>query len=204
MSVNETHLNKFNCMKTKTLVLASFLLAMMIFVAGCKKDEDPEPQKNIARLGAQSNTAVGGFLSVSAKKVYTMSEAFQQQDKIDILCFYEEASGNNIALAAPGTGIDGIFTGDNAPDNWTTTNQTYFTNPATEITTIQFDQLTDGDAVIQGYYDETVTSGNRKKKDMKVNDMYAFKTAAGTFGVLKVTAVEQGASGYVEFEYKVK
>ena len=68
----------------------------------------------------------------------------------------------------------------------------------------EFDQLKDGDAVIQGYFDETVTSGNRKKKDMKTGDIYAFKTAAGTYGLFKVIAVEQGAAGFVEFEYKLK
>ncbi|HQO50674.1 MAG TPA: hypothetical protein PK939_09615 [Bacteroidales bacterium] len=191
-------------MKTKSLLLLScFLMAAIIFVS-CKKDEDESPKKNIATLGAQDNTTAGGFLSVSTKTVYTMAQASEHQDKVDILCFFEEAGGNNIAIAAPGTGITGIFSGNQAPENWTTKNQTYFTNPATEITTAQFDQLVDGDAVIQGYYDETVTSGNRKKKDLKVDDIYAFKTAAGTYGLLKVTAVVQGATGAVTFEYKLK
>jgi hypothetical protein len=39
---------------------------------------------------------------------------------------------------------------------------------------------------------------------MAVNDIWAFKTVANKFGVLKVVSVEQGAAGYVEFEYKVK
>ncbi len=191
-------------MKTKTIHLFLWLLTAGLIFTSCKKDDDNTPEKNIAKLGAQANTTAGGFLSVSQKAVFTMAEAFGKQAQVDILCFFEEAGGNNIAIAAPGTGITGIFTGDQAPENWTTKNQTYFTDPATEITVAEFDQLKDGDAVIQGYFDETVTSGNRKKKDMKTGDIYAFKTAAGTYGLFKVIAVEQGAAGFVEFEYKLK
>lgn len=191
-------------MKSYTLKLITLFLVFSFSFSSCKKDEDPEPQKNIAKLGAQSNASFGGFLSVSTKTVYKQADAFANQGKIDILCFYEEAGGNNIAVAAPGTGINGIFTGDSSPDNWTTTNQTYFTDPATEITSAQFDQLKDGDAVIPGYFDESITSGNRKKKDMKIGDIYAFKTAGGIYGIFKVTDVAQGASGFMEFEYKIK
>jgi hypothetical protein len=184
--------------------VAVMVTALAVAFTGCKKDEDDAPQKNIAKLGAQANTSFGGFLSIDMKRVYNQLEASQNQDKIDILCFYEEAGGNNIAVAAPGSGISGIFIGETAPENWTTKNQTYFTDPASDITVAQFDQLKDGDAAIQSYYDETVTSGNRKKKDMKVNDIYAFKTAGGKYGIFKVISVAQGETGYVEFEYKIK
>lgn len=191
-------------MKRKIFGIILLLLSLSTAFISCTKDKDPEPQKNIARLGAQENPAHGAFLSVSEKKVYTQANAFMNQDKIDILCFFELANGNNIAIAAPGSNITGIFVGESAPQNWTVKNQTYFTDPATEITPVQFDQLKDGDAVIQSYYNESITSGNRRKRDMKVNDIYAFKTASGTYGLFKVTAVEQGATGYVEFEYKLK
>jgi hypothetical protein len=190
-------------MKTKFLSLAAIALFFSVSFAGCKKD-DPEPTKNIAKLGAQINTSFGGFLSVSEKKVYTQEQAFLIQDQIDILCFYEAEGGNNIALAAPGTGISDIFIGDSSPENWTTKNQTYFTLPTAEITVADFDALKDGDAIIETYFNAEQTSGNRKAKDMKVNDIWTFKTASSTFGILKVTSVEQGEAGYVEFEYKLK
>jgi hypothetical protein len=190
-------------MRFKSLKLIGLALLFIVGFSNCDK-ENNEPVKNIAKLGAQSNISFGGFLSIDEKKVYTQDLASQNQEMIDILCFYEEAGGNNIALAAPGTGISGIFTGETAPTDWTTKNQTYFTLPATELTVEQFDQLKDGDAVIEGYFNATITSGNRKAKNMAVNDIWAFKTVANKFGVLKVVSVEQGAAGYVEFEYKVK
>jgi hypothetical protein len=160
--------------------------------------------KNIAKLGAQENTSFGGFLSVSLKTIYTLAQAFANQDKIDIFCYYETYNNNFTTLAAPGSNITGIFTGDNAPANWTVKNQTFFTLPAVAITVDQFDALRDGDASIETYYNATLTSGNKKAKDMKVNDIWAFKTQAGTFGILKVLSVEQGNAGFVEFEYKLK
>jgi hypothetical protein len=190
-------------MNYKYFKISVLLFAFVICVVSCKKNDDA-PGKNIAKLGAQSNTENGGFLSIDSKSVFTQDAAFSNQEKIDILCFFEEAGGNNIAIAAPGTGINGIFTGETAPENWTVKNQTYFTVPATELSIEQFDQLADGDAIIQGYYDETVTSGNRKVKNLKINDIYAFKTADGTFGIFKVLDVSQGVSGFVEFEYKTK
>jgi hypothetical protein len=190
-------------MKTKIFSIAALTVLMTFGFTGCK-DDDPEPKKNIAKLGAQTNTSFGGFLSISEKKVYTQEQAFQNQDKIDIFCFYEAEGGNNVALAAPGSNITGIFTGDSSPENWTVLNQTYFTLPTAEVTVADFDALKDGDAIIETYFNAEQTSGNRKAKDMKVNDIWTFKTASNTFGILKVTSVEQGATGYVEFEYKLK
>ncbi|NTV82927.1 MAG: hypothetical protein HGA23_01325 [Bacteroidales bacterium] len=93
------------------------LLTVSFFVTSCDKDDEPEVKK--ATIGAQDNGSAGGFYSVSENKVYSMDEAAQNPGVIDILCFYEAEGGNNIAIASPGTGIDGIFTGNSAPENWT-------------------------------------------------------------------------------------
>ena len=82
------------------------LVAFMI--SGCEKEkEDPS-----VTLGAQANATVPGFYSVSLDKTYTMSQAADNTGVIDILCFYEAETGNNIALASPGSGITGMFKGD--------------------------------------------------------------------------------------------
>lgn len=190
-------------MNTKLFSVVALSLLLFVGFTGCKKD-DPDPQKNIAKIGAQTSASFGGFLSVSEKIVYNQADASLNQAAIDILCFYEEASDNFIALAAPASNIGGIFTGDSAPEFWTTLNQTYFTLPSNDITVAEFDALADGEAIIESYFNAEQTSGNRKAKNMQVDNIWAFKTANGTFGLLKVTAVEQGATGYVEFEYKIK
>lgn len=157
----------------------------------------------IATLGAQ-DSETPGFLSVSNGEVYTLEDAYENQGVIDIFCFYEE--GNDIALAGPNSNITGIFSSEvdadpMDPANWETKNETRFFEVST-LTVEQFDALADGDESIQSYYDEN--EGRRKAKMLAVDDIYAFKTADETYGLLKVTAVEDGNTGSVTFEYKVK
>ena len=172
------------------------LMTISFFTSSCDKDDEPEVKQ--AKLGAQSNTVTGGFYSVSENKVYTMDDAAQNQAVIDLLCFYEE--GNDIAIASPGTGISDIFTGENAPENWTTQNTTYFTK--TTLTVSQFDALVETDELIVTSFD--TANAYRKAKNLVMDDIYAFKTAAEAYGLFKVTEVVQGAEGSVAFEVKVK
>jgi hypothetical protein len=173
-------------------------LTVSALLISCDKDEEEEVKK--ATLGAQDNTSTGGFYSVSENKVYTMDQGFQNQGVIDILCFYEQANGNNIAIASPGSGITGIFTGASSVENWTTLNTTRFTK--TDLTVAEFDALAETDLLIETSYD---TANNfRKAKDLQLDDIYAFKTQAEAYGLFKVTEVVQGTDGSVAFEVKVK
>lgn len=185
----------------KIRFLSIVAVAFAIAFAGCEKDEnDPADNKNIVKLGAQANTSTGGFYSISEKKVYTLAQAAQNQEKIDILCFYEV--GNDIAIASPGANITDIFGGGaDDPANWTVKNETRYSQVET-LTQVDFDALQDGDAAIEALYN--VDSNYRKAKELSVDDVYAFKTANGTYGVLWVTDVILGEEGYVEFEYKIK
>lgn len=169
----------------------------LTFMVSCDKEDEPEVKN--ATIGAQANTTVGGFYSVSENKVYTMDAAAQNQSVIDLLCFYEEGS-NNIAIASPGTGITGIFTGENAPENWTTKNTTYFTK--TSLTVAQFDAVEETDELIINSYD--TANAFRKAKNLQIDEIYAFKTQAEAYGLFKVTDVVQGETGLVSYEVKVK
>jgi hypothetical protein len=182
----------------RTFYFLMIALSSLSLMYSCSKDDEPEVKK--ATIGAQENVTNGGFYSVSENKVYTMDAASQNQAVIDILCFYEEANGNNIAIASPGSNISGIFTGDSAPENWTTQNTTYFTK--TTLTTAQFDALAETDELIVTSYD--TANAFRKAKDLQIDDIYAFKTQAEAYGLFKVTEVAQGASGSVSYEVKVK
>ena len=106
----------------RRFVILILLPLMAAVITGCEK----EPEDRSIMLGAQSNPTVPGFYSVGQNKTYTMSQAADNPGVIDILCFYEAETGNNMALASPGSGIRDIFTGDDMPDNWTVKNTTYF------------------------------------------------------------------------------
>lgn len=188
----------------KLIALTFCLVAGSMFFTACDKedDEDPivEPTKKMVTLGAQDNATLPGFYSVEQHKTYTMELASQNQDKIDIFCFYEAASGNNIALASPGSNITGIFSGPYSVETWTTKRTTKFCK--TTLTTAQFDALLETDQVIVSAYDST--NAFRKAKNLVVNDIYAFKTESAKQGILKVTSVTQDSIGSVTFEVKIK
>ena len=177
-------------------------------MASCSKDDDNEPTKIIVTMGAQSNATIGSFYSIGQNKVSTQTLAFASQDTIDFLCFYEHDVVNNrindISLASPGSNITGIFTGDTKPDTWTTKNLTKFQAPVPAITVEEFDLLDQNDATIESYFDNTVTSGNKKAKVLVAGNIYAFKNHNNVYGLLKVIEVVQGADGSVKFELKMK
>jgi len=194
-------------MKSISKILLLCLTAIFI-LSSCKKDENNEPKKLIVIMGAQSNTTIGSFYSLGENKVYTLEQAAIKQDTIDFLCFYEHDVVNDrindITLASPGANITGIFTGDSIPSTWPTKNLTKFQAPVPTITVEEFDLLDKNDATIESYFDNTVTSGNRKAKLLTVGDIYAFKTQDNIYGLLKVISVGQNADGFVEFEIKYK
>lgn len=176
--------------------LLMILPVAVLLMSGCEKDkEDPS-----VKLGAQANTTVPGFYSVSLDKTYTMSQAADNSASIDIFCFYEAETGNNIALASPGSGITGVFTGEDIPDNWSTKNTTYFF--LTALTQAQFEAVQNGDALIETSFDSA--NGRRKAKDVQVGQVWSFKTQSGTYGLLLATAVTQGANGSVTFLVKTR
>ncbi|MCU0459797.1 MAG: hypothetical protein MUE37_12010 [Bacteroidales bacterium] len=182
-------------MKTR-FALLMILPLFAVMVSGCEKEkEDPS-----VTLGAQANTTIPGFYSLAENKTYTMSQAANKPEVIDIFCFFEAETGNNIALASPGSGIRDIFTGDDMPDNWSTKNTTYFFQ--TMLTQVQFEAVQDGDALIETSFDSD--NARKKAKDVQVGQVWAFKTQGGTYGLLLASAVTQGEDGSVTFLVKTK
>ncbi|MDK2977907.1 MAG: hypothetical protein PWP52_621 [Bacteroidales bacterium] len=185
------------------LFLFAFI-ATTAFVACDDDDESSTPFKTVT-LGAQDNTTIGGFYSIVNDQVYSLEDAFANQEMIDFLCFYEltETHENYTTIASPGANIKEIFAGDYDFANWDTTKTTYlYQLEETVFTPAQFDALTETDAIIESLYD--AENAKRKAKDLKVDDIYAFQTEDGAYGIFKVIAVTPGEDGLVEFKYIIK
>ena len=182
-------------MKIRLLTLA-FLATMTIMLPSCEKEEDPGYAD--VTLGAQANTSVDGFYAVEEDATYTMAEGADNQPLIDIFCFYEAETGNNIALASPGTGITGIFTGEDAPENWATKNTTFFL--LTTLTEEQFMAVQNGDELIVSSFDPA--TARRKAKDLQVGNVWSVMTTDGIYGLLFVEEVTQGTNGKARFLLK--
>lgn len=190
-------------MKKIIYLLVFAFIASTAFVA-CDDDASSSPFKTVI-LGAQDNNVIGGFYSINNEKVYTMEQAASNQETIDLLCFYEnnDSHQNNTTLSSPGANITGIFSGDNSPENWETTDTTYFYHlEPTVFTTAQFDALTENDVVIQTLF--SADDAKRKAKDLQVDDIYAFKTQDNYYGLFKVVSVVTGETGSVEIKYILK
>jgi hypothetical protein len=154
-------------------------------------------------LGAQNNAAVESFISYSnnAATKYFQAAAFDHQADIDMFCFYENTTAhqNYMTLAAPGSGITGIFTGGTAPDSYTTKNVTYFVK--TTLTAAEFDAVTN-DAVVLNSFDPN--NKFKKAKALAAGEVYAFKLQSGKYGLFKVTNVTGVEDGTLQMDVKVQ
>ncbi len=154
-------------------------------------------------MGAQDNVDVESFLSLAENHAttYMQAAAFQNQDKIDMFCFYENTPEhqNLMTLASPGSNIKGIFSGATAPENYTTKNVTFFVK--TDLSASNFDAV-QNDAVILASFDPE----NQFKKASKLTagDVYAFKLQSGKYGLLKVIEVTGTETGTIELGIKVQ
>lgn len=188
----------------KLIYLFLFALIASTAFVSCDDDDDSSPFKTVT-IGAQDNTDMGGFYSFATEKVYTLADANTNQASVDLLCFYEltDSHQNYTSLSSPGANIKDIFTGDDAPENWTTLRTTYmYELDATVLSATAFDALIETDAMIETLFN--AEDAKRKAKDLQVDDIYAFETEDGTNGIFKVVAVVGGETGYVQIKYILK
>ena len=185
----------------KFIYFLLFALATNTIFIACDKDDKKESPFKTVTLGAQKNTEIKGFLSITDNKKYDTETAFNNQAAIDIYCFYEEGR-NDIALASPGSGIKGVFSGDKAPEKWKTVHTTRFFNLEGVLSVAQFESLNEDNALIKTIYN--ADEAYRKAKKLEKNNLYAFKTENNIYGILKVNSVTQGEKGSVEFTYIIK
>lgn len=152
-------------------------------------------------LGAQNNTTDKGFMSASTGATFTIDEAFNNQEIIDLFCFYEDTPShqNFMTLAAPGSNIQGIFTGDHDPANYTTKNKTFFVK--TTLTTADFDGASTDDLMLTNFDNENKF---KKASKLEAGTVYVLQFANSKYGILKVVAVEGTEDGKLTFDLKVQ
>jgi len=100
---------------------------------------------------------------------------------IDLIYYYSGGNGATIG-GADDTNILDVYKGIS---NWTTKNATRFTSSTLSVT--EFDALTD-DSKIAVISDFTET----KKIGLAEGNVFAFKTAAGKKGLVKITKLTKG------------
>ena len=150
-------------------------------------------------LGAQDNQQYGGCYNLTDNIMYfhqAVASDTALQHGIDLLCYYDDT--DNATIASPGANIvDGIFPIN--PNTWIFKNTTRYMK--TSLSIEDFNSAMN-DSIIIANYDEG--EAKRKAKQLKVDDIYTFRTESGRLGIFKVNAVEGTSDGSVNISLKTQ
>ena len=149
-------------------------------------------------LGAQQNSSTGSFCSLQNGMVYSLSNAFLNQELIDLLYYYNSTDHNTIG--SPGANISGVYSGNNAPEFWAVRNTTYFSRTTLNIPISSFDNSLNDSLIIANIF----SNGGRKIKLLLPGQIWAFQTKDGKFGLIKIKEVDGLETGTVKFAIKLQ
>jgi hypothetical protein len=136
-------------------------------------------------LGSLYNTTEGSFYATTNGLVYNVNTAATNSSLIDLIYYFsgDGVTGNGATIGgADDTNINGAYKGI---ANWATKNATRFAT--TSMSTSDFDAITDDTKI-----NELTTFSDTKEIGLTVGKVFAFKTAAGKKGLVKVTNITKG------------
>lgn len=146
-------------------------------------------------LGAQSNTSKGSYYSTSDNTVMLSTDAKANASKVDLIYYY--GTTNKATVCSPtdatvngGSGNLTLAVGL-SPQNATKI-------ATSTVSSTDFDAITDDGTI------KSVTPSGTIVKELAVNNVVAFETAAGKKGLFKVTAIDSTSSGTITIEVKVQ
>lgn len=152
-------------------------------------------------LGAQNNTSEDGFYSFDDNLTYTLAEAFDIQEKIQLLYFFDDLTGEDNVITGPGANIDeSVYNQEIGVHNWTTRNTVRFIDKTDDITIEEFDACQNDSLILANTFE--FSTGKRKAKNLAVDDIYSFVSEDQIEGLLKVININGEKEGTVEFELK--
>ena len=150
-------------------------------------------------LGGQS-AAAGSFFNSSEGLVYSQADAKTNAGKVDILYFY--GATNMATIASPDDADAGTIYNNSSTglQTWSTRNATKF--KTSTVTAAQFDAITaTNDAVIIA---AAAGAADTKSNKLASGSVFAFVTASGKKGLIKVTAVTGTQDGNITIDVKVQ
>lgn len=153
-------------------------------------------------LGAQNNPSGESFFSFVNNSIYTIEEAYNNQEIIHLLYYFDELTGEDNVISSPGANIDeSVFPQETIGlTNWETRFTTRFIEKTAIVSVEEFDAA-ENDSLILAHTFE-FSSGKRKCKNLSANDIFAFVTEDQKEGLIKVIRVVGEKEGSVEFEMK--
>jgi hypothetical protein len=155
------------------------------------------PTRHIQSLtmSAQNNSDPGSFFSFASSQVYTLDQAFQNQESIDLVYYF---GVDQLTMGSPGANIEtGIFEGD--LQNWTNRRTTRFIELFIPLEV--FDNAQNDSLLIASYKE---SEGKRKAKLLAADKLFSFKTADSKYGIFRVISTEGLDAGTVNVEIKIQ
>lgn len=155
------------------------------------------------KLGAQNNSDFGSFFSFSNGNDYDLESAFNNQELMDMVYYYDDFDKleENI-ISSPGGNIDDAFLGEFGMTNWTTRNTIRFSREKLNITSEEFDIAANDSILLANSF--AFESGGRKTKYLQAGDMYSFVTEDNVTGIFKVVETSGTTDGYIVFDIKIQ
>lgn len=151
-------------------------------------------------LGAQNSLSYGSFCNPFTGNVFSLNQAFLNQDSIHMLYYYDNIEADAHTVASPNANINAdIYVGSNSPIYWPVRNETrYF---KTLLQPVDFLAATNDSLLLVSYSE---LNAKRKAKNLVINDIYSFKTINNKFGLFLVEEVSGYDSGYVRIQIKIQ
>jgi len=149
---------------------------------------------NSVILGCNENTTTGNYYSLINNLVYTQAEAYNNQDLIDIIYFFDPAGDEN-ALGSPGANLTGIITGSDAPENWSIIRTTRYSRSAITILDDDFNNSLNDSLILANLF----TDGGRKAKNLSNNQYWGFINNENKYGIIKIENVTGQSTGTLQF-----
>ncbi|MBL7138597.1 MAG: hypothetical protein ISS17_07475 [Bacteroidales bacterium] len=148
-------------------------------------------------LGAQANPDAGSFFSIRATHSYFQDEAYQHQDSIDLIYYFDQYDAT---LSSPAEAdAPAIFSGPTGLANWTIKNETRY--DTTEFAPSDFDLSADDSLILAAY--EPVNL-KRKAKFILPGMVISFRDPNGKLGLILVKEVIPGSAGQVLMDIKIQ
>lgn len=149
-------------------------------------------------LGAQNNTALGGFLNLFSGQVYNLNQAFLAQDSVQMLYFYDGSDLNTIA--SPNANIDtSYFPGNDGLFHWTIKNEIRYVELF--ISEQNFLDCQNDSLIIAQLF--PYENGKRKAKYLEAGDIYEF-CYNGKYGIFYVNSVSGTDAGSINIRIKIQ
>jgi hypothetical protein len=153
-------------------------------------------------LGAQLYPDQGSFYSYETNQTYSISEAFNNQQMIDLLYYFDVVEADAHTIASPGANIDAaIYNSEMAPGNWATRTTLRF-EYLPELTTADFESCTNDSLILANTF--VFGSGKRKAKNLSSGDIYAFVSETDERGIFLIQQRQGDADGFIQFSIKMQ